>query len=494
MRDPAELPRQPPLELQTLRVALVAALVCLAAAASASAQTPGFTGDHPGAAGLEPVSPALPVPGRRLTPRQVLATARAVPKIARVLRRHPGVDEEPYVRGQDEWQVAFRDGKDEIAQVRIDDATGAVTEAWTGIQVEWPMARGYRGAFGRRAASLPVWLGCLLLFLAPFLRPPWRLLHLDLAVLAALSVSFALFSDGHVRWSVPLAYPPLLYLLARLLQLARDHRPPEPLRIWGAGLLGAAVVFLLGFRLGLQAISSNVIDVGYSGVIGADKLSHLRDLYGSFPADNPHGDTYGPLAYLAYVPFELISPWHGIWDDLPAAHAAASAFDIACAGGLYLVGRGRSHQHGLLLAFLWLACPFTLLAANSGANDALTGALVLGAVAWRSGALAVAAGTTKLAPLVLLPLLVRTRRGVLGAAAVLAAGLALVLVTDSGLGDLWRRAVVFQLHRDSPFSVWGLYGLGGLQVVAQLAVAGLAVGAARVKPADRFALAAAVLL
>ncbi|MEA2126870.1 MAG: hypothetical protein QOI80_3652, partial [Solirubrobacteraceae bacterium] len=35
---------------------------------------------------------------------------------------------------------------------------------------------------------------------------------------------------------------------------------------------------------------------------------------------------------------------------------------------------------------------------------------------------------------------------------------------------------------------------GGLQAVAQLAVAGLAVGAARVKPADRFALAAAVLL
>ena len=34
---------------------------------------------------------------------------------------------------------------------------------------------------------------------------------------------------------------------------------------------------------------------------------------------------------------------------------------------------------GLLLAYLWAACPFTLLVANSGANDALVAALVLAA-------------------------------------------------------------------------------------------------------------------
>ena len=54
-----------------------------------------------------------------------------------------------------------------------------------------------------------------------------------------------------------------------------------------------------------------MIDVGYSGVIGADKLTHGRELWGAFPSDNEHGDTYGPLLYLAYVPFELILPWHG---------------------------------------------------------------------------------------------------------------------------------------------------------------------------------------
>lgn len=366
----------------------------------------------------------------------------------------------------------------EVAQVQVDDRSGAVLAAWTGIQVAWPMARGRPGAFGRHAASLPVWLAGLVLFLLPFARPPWRMLHLDLLVLCSLSVSFAFFSTGNVRASVPLAYPPLLYLLARLVHLARH--PPRP--ISAPAWLGFGIVFLVGFRLGLQIVDANVIDVGYAGVIGAEALANGRELYGAFPADNPRGDTYGPLLYLAYVPFELVLPWSGTWDDLPAAHAAAAAFDLACAGGLYLVG-------GRLLAYLWLACPFTLLIANSGANDALVGAIVLAAVARRSGALTVAAGAVKFAPLVLLPLLVRTRRAALGAALVLIAAVAMVLGTD-----FWDRAIRFQAERATPFSVWGLYNLPSLQLAAQVAVAVATVVTARVKQADRFAVSGALLL
>ena len=434
----------------------------------------------------------LPVPGRHLTPGTVIARARAVGRVARELRRHRHVTADVYVRGRILWQVAFRARGKEVAQVRLDDSTGRVVEAWTGVQVDWPMARGYPGAFGRVAMSLPVWLGGLLLFLAPFARRPWRRLHLDLLVLASLSVSVALFSGGHVGWSVPLAYPPLLYLLARLLALARDERPAEPLRILGGPWLVTGALFLLGFRAGLQIVNSNVIDVGYAGVIGADRLAHLHDLYGSFPPDNPHGDTYGPLNYLAYVPFELIWPWHGTWNDLPAAHAASFVFDAACAGGLYLAGRRRGQ--GALLAYLWLACPFTLLAANSGANDGLVGALVLGAVAWRSGSLAAAAGMVKLAQLVLLALFARRPRALAAAGLVLAGSAGLILLTDGGLGDFLTRAVRFQIDRHSPFSVWGLYDLPALHVAAEVAVAALAVAAARARPADRFALAAALLL
>lgn len=464
----------------------------LGLAAPAAAQTAGSTLSRGPGAELELVTPVFAVPGRALHPRRVLALARATPAVAG--RRGP-LTERLYLREDDEWQVSFLRGDEEVAQVIVGD-DGRVREAWDGIQVSWTMARGYEGAFGRRAASLPIWLAGLALFLLPFARPPWRMLHLDLLVLASFSISLACFSRGAVEASVPLAYPPLLYLLARLLHLARRDaaKPRLPLVLVGARWLGAGIVFLVGFRLALQGFHSNVIDVGYAGVIGADRITGGDDLYGSFPADNPRGDTYGPITYLAYVPFELLAPWSGTWDDLPAAHAASAVFDLACALGLFLAGRRASPTSGLLLAYLWLACPFTLYAANSGANDALTGALILAAVALPAarGALGMAAALTKLAPAVLLPLLVRTRRDAFGAAAVLIPALALVAVLDGGLTDFAERTVLFQVDRDSPFSVWGLYDLPG-QLAAQVAVAVLALVVAR-RGGDRYALAAALLV
>ena len=120
-------------------------------------------------------------------------------------------------------------------------------------------------------------------------------------------------------------------------------------------------------------IDGNVIDVGYAGVIGADKLAHGRELYGAFPNDNAQGDTYGPLLYLAYVPFELVWPWVGRWDDLPAAHAAAGVFDAACVVLLFLhrPADPRDRSWASSLAYAWVAFPFTLYATNSGTNDAL---------------------------------------------------------------------------------------------------------------------------
>src|SRR5262249_8506544 len=156
-------------------------------------------------------------------------------------------------------------------------------------------------------------------------------LHADLLALVGFSVSLAFFNDARLDLSVPLSYPLLAYLLVRLLWigLRRMPSPAAPLRLnvpwrW----LAVATLFLVGFRIGLNAADGNVIDVGYSGVIGADKLTHGREIWGAFPTDNEHGDTYGPLLYLAYVPFELVFPWHGSWDQLYAAHWAAGFFDL----------------------------------------------------------------------------------------------------------------------------------------------------------------------
>ena len=89
------------------------------------------------------------------------------------------------------------------------------------------MARGYPGAFGRHVNALYVWLPLCVLFMLPFFdfRRPFSLLHLDLLVLLSFSVSLAFFNHAHIYASVPLAYPPLLYLLARMLALLRRAPP-----------------------------------------------------------------------------------------------------------------------------------------------------------------------------------------------------------------------------------------------------------------------------
>src|SRR5204863_154286 len=109
--------------------------------------------------------------------------------------------------------------RDESAQVIIDDRTGRVLESWSGFQVAWSMARGYPGAFGRKAGALYVWIPLLVLFVVPFVdrRRLRSRRHLDLLVLASFSVSLAFFSHGEIGISVPLAYPPLAYLLVRML-------------------------------------------------------------------------------------------------------------------------------------------------------------------------------------------------------------------------------------------------------------------------------------
>ena len=199
--------------------------------------------------------------------------------------------------------------REEIAQVLVRDRDRRVLEAWTGVQVEWPMARGYPGQFGRSVNAPWVWIGLCVLFALPFARPPLRLLHLDLAVLLAFSVSYAFFGAADLGVSVPSAYPLLGYLLVRMVIVARRPPAPPPRLLVGPGFLLLAGAFLLAFRVALNVVDGNVIDVGYASVIGADRLAGGEPLYGAFPPDNEHGDTYGPAAYAAYVPFELLLPW-----------------------------------------------------------------------------------------------------------------------------------------------------------------------------------------
>jgi hypothetical protein len=436
-----------------------------------------------------------PPQGRRLAGQEVQRIAERVPKVIRERRKHPGSFPSVYTKGPGRWQVSFfTRGKPakEFAQVYVDDASGRVTEAWTGFQVAWTMARGYPGAFGRKVNSPWVWIPLTILFVAPFVdwRRPRRMLHLDLLVLAGFGISVAFFNDAQIGISVPIAYPLLGYLLARALWLGlrRARTPPEPLRLLvPVRVLAVALVFLVGFRITLNVLDSNVIDVGYAGVIGADRIADGRDVWGNFPDDNDHGDTYGPANYLAYVPFEQALPWSGRWDDLPAAHAASIAFDLACLLLMFLVGRRvRGPDLGIVLAYAWAAFPFTLYAMNCNVNDALVGALVLAALLAaaapaRSGMWLALAGMAKFAPLGLGPLYAthgrRPVRFVLGFGAVLAVALVVVLAYGD-LRSFYDRTLGFQTERGSPFSIWGLRDWTTAQTIAQVAGVLLAVAVA----------------
>ena len=78
------------------------------------------------------------------------------------------------------------------------------------------------------------------------------------------------------------------------------------------------------------------------------------------------------------MPFEQVFGWSGTWDDLPAAHAAAIFFDLLAVGLLFLLGlRIRGPTLGVVLAYAWVAYPFTLFALESNSNDTLVAVLVL---------------------------------------------------------------------------------------------------------------------
>src|SRR3954447_8223875 len=216
-------------------LALVLVALALPAGAAAAPTTAKRTVVDPN--GLTTPTPLdRPPTDHKLTGVKARAIADRVEKVIQERRKYPRSTSAVFLKGGTRWQVSYYDTpkrKHEIAQVSVDDATGAVLEAWTGPQVAWTMARGYEGAFGRKAGALYVWIPLLVLFVVPFVDPrrPLRVRHLDLLVLCSFSVSLAFFSHGTTAASFPPASPPLLYLLARLawIGLRRERRAPEPL-------------------------------------------------------------------------------------------------------------------------------------------------------------------------------------------------------------------------------------------------------------------------
>jgi hypothetical protein len=441
-----------------------------------------------------------PPPGSVNSAEATQAAAKD-PNVLKEKAEHPGLVPSPTFHDE-KWEVGWFENDHEYALVKVDPKTGDVTESWTGYQVAWEMARGYSGEFAHSLNSPFIWIPLCLLFFVGLCdwRKLRRIANLDLLALLGFGVSHFFFNEGNIGLSVPLAYPVLVYLLARCLWIGFRGRGSGLRPTWPTMWLLVAALFLMGFRVGLNMADAGAIDVGYAGVTGAHKIVHGEPLYGDFPEDIHSGDTYGPVNYAAYVPFEVIWPYTGEWDDLPAAHGASITFDIATFILLLVLGirirpgpAGR--RLGAILAFGWAAFPYTAYVLESDSNDALVSALLVATLVllakplWRGVTISLATWA-KFTPLMLAPMLLtydpdpspglaadssapgtprargRLREGwnaVFSRRALLfAVGFAIVTVVfmlwptiDPGLKVFYERTIAAQAGRTSPFSVWG---------------------------------------
>ena len=432
-----------------------------------------------------PIADTLEYPN--LSEEDAIKLALATPEVREELGEHaPYTSEAEYEDGEWTIHLKVREGGSvggmpiegstmkEIVRVGVDDDTWQLNYVWTGDQVGWHMARGDYGAYGKQANYWYVWGSLALIFAVAFWRPDKLLSLRNLDVLALLSflVSHGFFRAGDSYWAVLLWYPPLLYLLGRTLlmgfgygeRVERTSNLPTPV-LFVLGLLGSGLV------LGLN-LDSRVIDVGYAGVVGGDRILDGRLPYANMPDDVGTGDTYGPLNYLLYVPFRWLFGWSGEWDYLPAAHALTAFAFIVGALALLIAGwRYAGARGGATLLFAWAVFPYTLYSTNNNTNDVLVAAvaaigLAMAATPLARGASVAAGFAIKLFPLVLGPLWMlhdgSKRKGPIldfvlgGAAVVLLTFWVLALDGDpvDGAQLFYERTLAFQGERETPWSIF----------------------------------------
>ena len=170
---------------------------------------------------------------------QAIALALADPKIADWVDRYEGeklTKQATFKEDTRNWEVkVWAPGKPgRSSRRRSTTRPATVTEAWTGPQVAWKMARGYHGRVRRddqRPVHLARLLRCVLL-----LRPRRTCAGRSRSGTSTCSccsrsrLSLAFFNQGEVFTAMPLVYPPMLYLLGRLVWIGVHGRAQPPRR------------------------------------------------------------------------------------------------------------------------------------------------------------------------------------------------------------------------------------------------------------------------
>ena len=251
-------------------------------------------------------------PGFTIDPMQAIAIAKAAPKMQAIHRAHHPLDINVYEWVHSHYEIYFFYHGKLIAD-QIVSAHSQLGPTYTG-----PLMLGYyaRGGYGQIFDNPWVLAGFTAMFLLPLLLLRGRrwLDRLDIAMLLGFGVSYALFDTTHLEPGVWAFYPVLIYLMVRMLIRGFKARP------YGGRLdcrlptivLALGLVALVVARIVITLHPAGVLDVATASVLGAYKILHGQSIY---YYSLGHGDTYGPINYLAYVPFEWI--WPGNWGYLP---------------------------------------------------------------------------------------------------------------------------------------------------------------------------------
>lgn len=514
----------------TLRrlAATVALLVALVVPAAAQATEPDAAADGSNAAtaGLDAAREGRPDDDSWKTPAnaaKATRAARASSRLRNLLALRTGerlaATARPLERGT--WGVTFARGDTPVILVEVTpDGDRVLQVRGAGLNV-MPGLNRFRGTIVFAWAPWLVSLVAFVLVLAPRRggmgdtkgredqcvagaagsrteAGGWRIGHpVGVGALALLAVgcfTFIRFGDTAGAWvalaraeyvAAFLLLVVLLALMAWRLTSSGDGRTPAQPLLPGAALWTIAALFAVA-RLAALATDATPSDVPIAGATGAELMLGGAAVYGSMPnipGHLIHGDTYGPLNYVAYAPAQLVMTRLDPDVSYEAVGLVTAAWsDLLCALLVVVVAR-RLLAPGwdAAAAAAWMTWPLTGFSMLTGTNDALLAAGLLAVLAVahspvRRGAVLAAAAAVKFAPVLAAGAIVRVAgeplrrslpRVVLGAALVAAGCAAYLARYDDGFREFYRATVEYQSHRDEVASMWGLLGIDGVRRVLQ---------------------------
>lgn len=434
-------------------------------------------------------------PHYRVSRESAIRIARADPRVAPVLthRGYTSVRVDPL--DQSEQRVSFFDG----ARLVVHAAVGSGRRV-THVAVRTPGSPMWGSRIANASAVLIAM--ALLFVLAVATVPLLSLENLDVLAFASFTLPVWLINEGLIQASVIAAYPPLAYLMVRMLafglrgggrasrepllsHVASRLAPAERRRVLRAVLAGTAAMITL-----VTVTSTGANDVAFAALAGATDLVHGVVPYGHIPGFVLHGDTYPLLTYALYVPAAAVMPVTDLFSDPQGALIVTAIATLLTAWGLHRLAGPRA-------ALGWLAFPPVLLSASTGSNDVVLAACLVAVLATaahraRSALLLGVAAWVKVIPLLALPVwLARmNRRGVgqtlagLAALSAILGGWIVALGGVTAIGSMLH-ALSFQLDRGSLSSLWVGLGAGDLQPVAEAAVLAAVAAATAAVQRDR---------